>query len=636
MSTSSISNHALTDSSQVSMITHPDLESHDSRSRLDSLFSEAVESSQTAETDSFSKTLFGDDDTGRKLRVVEHKFITPEGDDLTATNYINPQAVQRLQEDQKRIYKARDQYFRFLKDHCSGSPSPRLSSDELKGLKDYSDKLCLSVNQFFLDQKAQSNEDDFIKSKKGKEIPFFIADQSGISEKVCEKIRGYLNNEIVLDPSNPFKGNKASRLICTDIIKRIPKSEKDSRFLASILLYKEALRYLCGALKSDYAVMKLHADRVNIRKVLEIADTIKKTVKHLTDESRILSLIADEITVKYIEGPFQHLTLEKIAAAYIENLEGTYYHKDVVKALLNEFSSESNTNPAIEFERAIMGRVIEWRNKKEVEIPLKFVMPAHRKDVDEKLQQYMAQCQMVVGKQLFNDDTVIISLTKYLFQYVLSLTPAPTMESPAEMQARVFNFLIEVTSSKSEYKNFLKSMNDELWKTNPQCMKRLQRKKLDSIAIMNYMMQFYRVPFQTYTTEPTKILMRVYSEMFAKVDRSNTAIINSLHWKEDEITKIRIQFRNHHVEVEFFRRNAIGSDPNKPLAVIVQHMSIKIPRPGRDELAHPVSLEFYCEVSDNLSPDDKAELDLYLERISFILELLKFPPLKQVNMQSPL
>ncbi len=396
-----------------------------------------------------------------------------------------------------------------------------------------------------------------------------------------------------------------------------------------MLVYKEALRYLCAKLNGKTTFETYKTELINIDEINKLIEQMKKILKSVPDVASYLPLIADEITVRYIEGPFQQLILEAVAARYLTTLEEhqkkKYSYSHVVTRFFEAFNTELgvNINPAVEFDRAIKGGIITFVDKRDKVLLAPYESPLFPADEEKKVQDYMNKCMEVVGKHLFHDERVVFTFLGSIAEYGFMVGNKP--DGAVEIQAMIFRLLGELKSDE----DFRQFMNGKLTQAHKKCMDLLKIKKRDCLEIADFLLQFYRVPFQTYINEPTMILLCVYANLFGSID--NTAIIDNLTgWQDDEKKKIRVWFGVHEVKFQFLRRGAIGRAAAKPAGIMIQDLTISVPRPGRPSIKDPVSLQFYYEKSKNISATETAELNVNLERIAFVLKLLNFPPLREV------
>jgi hypothetical protein len=580
------------------------------------------------------------------INEIAHEFTIRDQDALKTVNFNNPSTFKTQQDDIRRIEKAVSEYFKLVKEYFPKDGSIIVSHNQLAKLEAQRKELSFSTKQLHLDASAQRAERDNHVTNEGKDILFFVARQGGLPESAAEKLRKFLNQKIVLDPLKSSIDKKALSLLDSNLPKRFSKEYKEFKTLYLILAYKEALRLLCAKLNGYDKVLKSHKGLVNEAKIDRLIEAIKTPLKGYSDQVLYLSLIAKEITVRYVEGPYQHL-IDKFASLFLGKLEDRdnkerekegkgkvkYSYGAIVESFRNQFDGGSTTDPAEEFGRAILGGFVTFShkiNKQETVLLAPFEAPEDPFQIERKVQEYVGLCQEKVGEKLFHDSTIVTNFTKYQMEFANKMKPGPKTETALEAQARVFNFLSGLKDNKPLFTEFCEFMNQNLVETNKKCMSRLREKGLDSAAIAEYLMNFYRVPFQTFIIEPTSILKYIYLAIFSKIDNDSAIISNLRTWKAAETKNIRILFDDYNVKFRFLRKGAIGKDIDNPIGVIVQDMVIKIPRPGRDKIADSVSLQFYYEpIEDRIvTAEEQVELDVNLERLSFVMKLLNLPPLQ--------
>lgn len=582
----------------------------------------------------------------------KHPFTLAEGK-LKPTNYINPGIGKRLEEsyrDVREINKKIEKSMRKLNPEdlsvVNQKALERLGFLIRKQQEAYG-RYCHNMSMLHIGT-------DYVEREQGKKFPFFLFCRETFFQNTDEKLREYLNKTIVLDPSKPFHKKQRFDLVHPKWLQELfPKEKKEQtvevdkkkRELHLLVLYKEALCYFCHRLKNEQASLKKTSEFANVDQVDQMIGKIKKILEKNKDVQKLLELVSEEVSI-YLEGSFQQQIFDKAAEAFLHALEKSYQrevaycNESICKAVLEAFNSEKNRPLAVESSRAVIGGIItflEKRGKHDKILLPPFKDPPmdaegdadYEKLMERKVQEYVVECQKLVGEKVFCDDQVVINFSMLLPQFASQECPGPENESALSAQERIFNFLMTLEEDQGLTKKFRAFMNAELMRSNRKCMKRLGEKNKDCMEIRKYLLYFYRAPFQTYLNEPVKALKEIDERIFKEIYKTSI-FVQLKDWKDDETKKIIIGFDEEVVNFQFLRRGAIGLASENLAGVLVQDLSIMVSRPRKyeTEIKDPVKLRFYCEKRKDLTREEEKELNRYLGRIAFILKMLKFPPLE--------
>lgn len=391
--------------------------------------------------------------------------------------------------------------------------------------------------------------------------------------------------------------------------------------------------------------------------------------------------LIEAIEVRYLQGHVENLRETKaneIIKCHVKNDPKAFMeYPDVVADLIKNFNTQLMPDQMIAWKRAIFGGIVEFVNSKSQTVLGPFVDPGEHqlKERDIALNEYVINCQKVVGEHLFEEDAMMVELCRLIEEEAkLHTESLPTdtyldgqkkiqdyvsekAKVPEEMGAflqliteRLRIFGIQNEKIKKAFKIFSKNPEFELTfeefkelkdqtpfkeyidKINEKPLKEKVDKYLEkySIGIMlMYLQKFYRAPSQTFVWGPWGTLVNILALLFP----DNLHILGKLDELEDnETKKIYIRFNPHDLTIKFVRKGKILNPNNDSYYIFEQDLSIVSPLVGGTQ-PETVSVQFYYEVPDGVSAKDQLVLDEQVARISLALNAAKFPHLKKLTSQ---
>lgn len=418
--------------------------------------------------------------------------------------------------------------------------------------------------------------------------------------------------------------------------------ERYQKQLSSLMTFEKRLRSICKNLNGE-------KDVLGNTKAQEFCNAVR--TKCAGKEDMLL-----RATVEAIQFHYQPYELDNLVSNKAHEIFTCHQHYHPSDAILKEkaaekwgedFKTSPMPNQMTEWKRAIYGPdrkrgIVSFLDAKGNVLLGPFQMP-ERSQRDAHLNEYVLNCQYVVGERLYNDGLLMQKLCALIQEDTNLEAPPKPNESLLKGQKRIMDHL---TAMSGDVPRFMRFIGNIVYKLNvwnaTRGAKQGPEVTIEKVLDMQgKLMEFYRAPYQKFVIGPTTNLRLAFPMVYPKLrvdhylrDLPKRGVVKEEEVKNEEegkkvgyeANRIDITFMPHSLDVVYHTPSLICAKKTKATYTLIQKMSLKT-HLGEDKKT--VEVEFLYEVPDGLSKDDIVRLDKSRDKVNVVLRAMNYPPLQQ-------
>lgn len=319
-----------------------------------------------------------------------------------------------------------------------------------------------------------------------------------------------------------------------------------------------------------------------------------------------------------------------------------------------DFRSSPMPNQLDEWERAIYGPderrgIVSFLDDKGNVVLGPFEKPVGVPS-DPFLNEYVLDCQYVVGKHLYNDGELMQELCRLIQEDTNLESPPLPNETLLDGQKRIMDHLTKMGEDVPRFMTFIGNIVHKLnvWNSARGDKRGPEITIPKVLEMQGRLMEFYRAPYQKFVIGPTTALRLAFPMVYPKIPVSqilrdlpkagvvNPVVVEKKETEEPqgeeavklgyEANQIDITFMPHSLDVVYHTPSLICAKGTKATYTLIQKMSLKT---FLGEQRKSVEVEFFYEVPDDISEEDKIALDKSVDKINVVLRAMDYAPLVQ-------
>lgn len=414
--------------------------------------------------------------------------------------------------------------------------------------------------------------------------------------------------------------------------------------LSALITFDKRIRSICKNLEGKKETLRSTSAQA-------FCDAVRAKCKTKEEAGSVPGLTVEAIRLHY-----QPYELDSIMSKKAHEIFMCFQHFHPSAALLKEkagekwgedFKTSPMPNQMTEWKRAIYGPkkqkgIVSFLDDKGNVLLGPFEMPS-RELRESHLNQYVINCERVVGERLYNDAELMQKLCDLIEEETNLEAPPVGIEKRLKAQKRIMDHITKMCEDIPRFMAFIGSIVQKInaWNATRGDQQGPEVTIAKVLEMQSRLMEFYRAPYQKFVIGPTTNLRSAFKMIYPKArlsdflrDLPKPGVINEEPIKQDEnelkegyeANRIDITFMEHSLDVVYHTPSLICAKGTDATYTLIQKMSLKT-HLGEDRKT--VEVEFLYEVPEGLSSEDMALLDKSKDRVDVVLRALDYPKLQQ-------